>query len=391
MNTELLLPAGDFQRLKFAFLYGADAVYLGGRDFSLRANNKNFSVFEIKKAVEYAHKLNKKVYVTLNIVFHNSDLKKLKKYLISLYNINVDAVIISDLFLLDYIKEVVPNLEIHLSTQQSVLNYESAKFFKNENVERIVLGRELNKKEIQEIIKKSKIDIEVFIHGAMCVSYSGRCVLSNYYTNRDSNRGGCSQVCRWNFDLFDNDKKINTNDFKIALKDLSMAKYIKDLIDINVKSLKVEGRMRSVYYVATVAYIYRKIIDNEFNEDYEYELYRCANREAVSHYFNKKVDENEQYYNDREEPSNKDFLGLVLEYKNNEIILEQRNYFKKGDYITIFGPKTDKFSFKVEYIKDIENNVIDVGRHPKQILKIPCNKRVYKDDIIRVKFDIDIL
>ena len=399
IKPELLAPAGDFERLKYAILYGADAVYIGGQDYSLRANSTNFSIDEIREAAEFVHKYNKKLYVAVNIIFHNEDVIGLKEYLIMLNECKVDAIIIADPIVLKLAREHIPNMEIHLSTQQSTLNVESAKYWNNEGIKRIVLGRELSKDDIKSIIKESGVEVESFIHGAMCVSYSGRCVLSNYFTNRDSNRGGCSQICRWNFDLIDlNNNKINSDiDFSIAVKDLSMASKIYDLIDLGVTSLKIEGRMRSIYYISNVIHVYRKIIDSYFdntninNEELEYELYRCANRDAVVQYFDKKPGVEEQYYLGRNEQSNKDFLALVIEYDdiNKEIILEQRNYFKKGDKITIFGPNTEKFVINVDYIKDDKNNIIDVARHPQQIIKIPCNTKVYKDDIVRVYFMVD--
>ncbi len=398
-KIELLAPAGDFERLKYAILYGADAVYIGGQDYSLRANSTNFSIDEIKEAAEFVHVKSKKIYVAVNIVFHNEDVDGLREYLIQLNDCKVDAIIVSDPIVIKIAKEVIPNMEIHISTQQSTLNYESAKFWKSTGVSRIVLARELSKAEIKKIIDESGIEIETFIHGSMCVSYSGRCMLSNYFTNRDSNRGGCSQICRWNFDICNSlNNKINDSiDFSIAVKDLSMSRKISELIDIGVTSLKIEGRMRSIYYISNVINIYRRIIDAYYDnnaidiEACEYELYRCANRDAVSQYFDKKPGVDEQYYLGREEVSNKDFTGLVLDYDelSNEIVIEQRNYFKPGDMITIFGPNTNKFSFKVEYIKDDKGNVLDAARHPQQIVRIPCNTKVYKDDIIRVKFTID--
>ena len=397
IKPELLAPAGDLEKVKWAILYGADAVYLGGRDYSLRANAKNLSIEEIKEATDYVHSYNKKIYVTVNIVFHNEDLVNLKEYLIELDNIKVDAIIISDLLIIDIVKELKLSFEIHLSTQQSTLNHEAFKFFEKEGINRIVLARETSKEDLIKIKKESNIELETFIHGALCVGYSGRCVLSNYLTNRDSNRGGCSQICRWNFELFDKNKtKIDTKeDFSMAVKDLSMVKYIKELIEVGVSSFKIEGRMRSVYYIATVLNIYRKIIDDYFDgeldqdiENEEYELYRCANREAIPQYFVSKPGIEGQYYLGRNEQSNKDFLAIVLDYNDNEITLEQRNYFKVGDYVTIFGPNTKRFDLKIEYIKE-EDTLIDMANHPLQIVKIKCDKKVNKNDIMRVSFNID--
>ena len=396
-RIELLAPAGNLEKLKWALQYGADAVYFGGQDYGLRANADNLSIPEIKEACTYAHSLNKKVYVTVNIVFHEEDIKGLKEYIIELSNAGVDAVIISDPLVIGIVKEVAPNLEIHISTQQNTLNYEACNYWYNEGAKRVVLGRETSKKDMELILSKCPIDIEVFIQGAMCVSYSGRCVLSNYFTNRDSNRGGCSQICRWNFDLYDEfkNKISNDEDFAITVKDLTMMPHIGELIDMGITSLKIEGRMRSIYYVATVLHAYRRAIDEYYKNGkienaskYAYELFRCANRDSVVQFFDKKPGVEEQYYLGRNEVSNKDFLGVVLDYdeESKEIILEQRNYFEKGDSVTIFGPNIEDFDLKIDYIKDKNNNIIDVARHPQEIVKIPCNKKVYKNDIIRVKF-----
>lgn len=396
-RIELLSPAGNLEKVKWAFMYGADAVYFGGRDYGLRANAENLSLEEIKEACDYAHSLNKKVYVTVNIVFHDEDFEGLEDYLKGLYEAKVDAVIVSDPSVISIIKKTVPNLEIHISTQQSTLNYEVAKFWSEEGAKRVVLGREASKNDMLSILKNTDIDIEIFIQGAMCVSYSGRCVLSNYLTNRDSNRGGCSQICRWNFDLFDEYKnKISSDeDFAITVKDLTLIPYIGELIDMGITSLKIEGRMRSIYYIATVLHVYRQVIDEYYEtgkieniDKYNYQLFRCANRDSVPQFYLEKPGVNEQYYSSRCEESNKDFLGIVLDYDelNKEIILEQRNYFKIGDEVTIFGPNIDDFDLKIEYIKDENDSYIDVARHPLQIVKIPCNIKVYKNDIIRVRF-----
>lgn len=396
-KVELLAPAGNLERLKWAIKYGADAVYLGGENYSLRANAINFTLDEIKEGVEYAHEHNVKVYVTVNIVFHNEELSGIEEYLRNLEKIGVDAIISSDLFILDLLKEKNINLEFHLSTQACTLNYEAVKFYKNEGVKRVVLARECSKEDIKEIIDKTNVDTEVFIHGAMCVNYSGRCVLSNYMTNRDSNRGGCAQICRWNFDLlYDDNNKVTTDvPFMIAPKDLSLLEYIPELIDMGVKSFKIEGRMKSIYYVATLLSVYRRVIDEyektgkyEYNKNDEIELFRCANRETTPQYYDRKPGVNEQYYTGRDELTNQDFLGVVLDYdeKNKEIIIEQRNYFKVGDTVNIFGPKGVSFNTKVTYIKNENNENVECANHPKEILRIPCDRKVDKDDLIRVNF-----
>lgn len=395
-KVELLAPAGDLEKVKWAIMYGADAVYLGGRDYSLRANAKNLSIDEIKEASKYVHSYNKRIYVTVNIIFHDEDIKGLKDYLIELNNAKVDAIIISDPLIIDIVRKLNLDYEIHLSTQQSTLNQEAFKVWESLGINRIVLAREASQIDMKRIKQESNVEIETFIHGAMCVGYSGRCVLSNYLTNRDSNRGGCSQICRWDFDLFDSNKqKVSDIPFSMAVKDLSMVTYIKELIDLGVRSFKIEGRMRSVYYIATVLNIYRKIIDDYYMnkldniiDEEEYELYRCANREAIPQFFKEKPSVEGQYYLGRNEMSNKDFLAIVLDYDGNEITLEQRNYFKVGDVVTIFGPNTIRFNLKIEYIK--ENDLfIDKANHPQQIIKIKCDKNVNKYDIMRVSFQVD--
>ena len=390
-KIELLSPAGDLEKLRIAYLYGADACYIGGKDYSLRANANNFSTNEIKEAVSFAHNLGKKIYVTLNIIFHNEDLEGVTKYLKELSKANVDAVIISDVFLIDIIKKETPDLKIFLSTQDSVTNKESVKYFMDKGVSRVVLARELTKDEIKEIYDETKCELEIFLHGAMCTSYSGRCVLSNYFTNRDSNRGGCCQVCRFCFNL-DKDKEPK---FQMATKDLNLSTFIKDLIEINVTSLKVEGRMRGTYYLATVNSCYRNLIDAYYsnNQDEKFIerniklLNRVSNRESSSQYFKGYVDYNDQYYNGRLENSNQDFLAQVIDYDKNtkEAIIEQRNYFKKGDIVNLFGPGNTDIDFKIEYIKDKDNNLVDIANHPKEVLKIKVPQEITKDFMIRVK------
>ena len=390
-KPELLAPAGDLERLKVALLYGADAVYIGGT-FNLRANANNFSLEEIQKGVVFAHKLNKKVYVTVNIAMHNKELNKIQEYLINLDNINVDAIIVSDPAIIEMAKKT--NLEIHLSTQASTLNKEAIEFWKNEGVTRIVLARECTKEDIIDIKQNQKIELEVFIHGAMCASYSGRCVLSNFLTNRDSNRGGCSQICRWDFDLYDNDKYLEgEKPFTFCTKDLSMAKHIPELMDIGVDSLKIEGRMRSIYYIATVVKVYRKLIDDyyhnsqnyEYNLKYENILRQVANRDSITQFFDGNYGKSVQYYNGRQEATNQDFLGLVLDYyKNTKLAkLEQRNYFKKGDKVEIFGPDKS-FKFKIETIYDEDKNKIDIVRHPKQIVYLKVPEKVSANDMMKI-------
>ena len=394
-RPELLAPAGDLERLKWAIDYGADAVYLGGKLFSLRSNAKNFSIEEIEEGVKYAHERNKKVYVTVNILFHEDDTKGLINYLKDLEKANVDAIISSDLFILDLLKKENINLEFHLSTQKSSLNSEAVKFYLKNGVKRVVLARECSLSDMKSIKDKTNADMEVFIHGAMCMGYSGRCTLSNYFTNRDSNRGACAQICRWVFDLYDNDEKVsNETKFSFAPKDQQLLLYIKELMDIGVNSFKIEGRMKSIYYLATILSVYRKVIDSILDGTYKYDpvdeiiLRRCANRESLPQYVKEFPGVNEQYYMDREEKTNQDFLGVVLNYDENtkEIVLEERNYFSVGDKINIFGPNNRNISLEVKYIKNEDGEYVQNANHPREILRIPSDIKVNKNDLIRVDF-----
>lgn len=387
-KVELLSPAGDLERLKVTLLYGADAVYIGGEKYSLRANATNFTLEEIKEGCDFAHKLNKKIYLTSNIVFHNEDMADVEKYLKEVVDCGIDAFIVSDPFIISYIKSNFPKTEVHLSTQNSTSNYKAVEYFKQEGVDRVVLAREVGKKDIKEIIEKTHVDIEVFIHGAMCTCFSGRCALSNYVTNRDANRGGCAQVCRFAFETTEE------KDFTMATKDLNMAEYVTDLIDIGVKSLKVEGRMRSLYYLATVIGTYREIIDRYYNKTLtkeimkklEYRLSRVANREVSTHFFLKEADYNDQYYSGRQELSNQDYLGLITGYdkENDCLILVERNYFKPNDKIEIFTPTGEVFPYTVDKIYDEEMNELEVARHPEQVLKLKFDHELPKYSMIRL-------
>lgn len=396
-KIELLAPAGSLEKLKVAFHYGADACYIGGRDFSLRANATNFSVDEIKEACDIAHELGKKIYVTVNIVFHNEDVKGLEEYLRSLEEAGVDAIIMSDPWLISFVKEKKINLELHMSTQASTLNYESVNFWKDLGVSRVVLARELHYTEIKDIIDKTGMEIETFVHGAMCSSYSGRCVLSNYFTNRDANRGGCAQVCRYCFDLYDDNKEKVESDteFTMSTKDLSLISMLSKMIEIGIASLKIEGRMRSNYYIATVVSTYREAIDSYYDGTLDEEklayykkvLNRVANRDSEEQFFNTFPDVKGQYFLGRQEVSNQDFLGIVLDYdeENKIVTITERNFFKKGDVVEIFGPKTKTITFTVPDIYNEDGEMVDAARHPEEIIRFKLDVLVRKDDIMRIK------
>lgn len=392
-KIELLAPAGDLERLKTALRYGADAVYIGGPLLNLRANAINFSMDELKEGIEYAHKLGKKVYVTVNILLHNKELQEVDNYLRELSKMKVDAIIISDPCIIEIAKKY--HLEIHLSTQQSTLNYEAVEFWKKQGVTRIVLARECTKEDIQLIKEKVDIEIETFIHGAMCAGYSGRCVMSNVLTNRDANRGGCSQICRWDFELLNEEQEPIKGEkpFTFCSKDLSMLKHISEMIELGITSFKIEGRMRSQYYIATVVSVYRKIIDSycqnikiiEYNK-YEQILRNCANRDSIVQFYDGNYDCSCSYYNGREEVSNQDFLGIVLDYDVNTKLatVQQRNFFKRGDFVEVFGPDYI-YDFQINEIYDEDGNLIDVVRHPKQIVKVKVECQLYSEDMLRIK------
>ena len=335
--------------------------------------------------------------IRVNIIFHDENIKNLVDYLKKLEQAKVDAIIVSDPLIIDLVNENKINLKIHISTQASSLNVESVLFWKNKGVERVVLARELHQSEIKEIIDKTNIEVETFIHGAMCSSYSGRCVLSNYFTNRDANRGGCAQICRWNFYLTNSAKnKIRKeDDFSLAVKDLSLIEYIDDIINLGITSIKIEGRMRSNYYIATVVSTYKEAIDNYYNNTLDKEkidkylkvLNRVANRDSKEQFFKTFPKSDGNYYVGREEISNQDYLALVIDYDedNNYAILSSRNYFKVGDAVEFFGPNITTFSYKIDKIYDEDNNLINICNHPMSIIKLKIDKKLYKDDIMRIK------
>lgn len=389
---ELLSPAGDEEKMRVAFNYGADAAYFGGQNYSLRANAKNFNNEEIKNAVILAHGLNKKVYVTVNIIFHDEDFEGLEEYLKYLDGAGVDAIIVSDISVMNLWKRLNLKMELHVSTQASTLNKETALFYKNLGATRVVLAREALKDNIKEIKEYTGLELEAFIHGAMCTSISGRCIMSNYVTNRDANRGGCAQICRWCF------QNSEASDIQICPKDLNMIPNIKEMIDVGINSFKIEGRMRGIYYLATVILSYRRIIEHilnntltpEISNYYLSVLNRCANRESTPQFFDELPTEKEQYYPGiRNEYSNQDFLGLVLDNKDGIITIEERNYFKKGTMCQIISPYNKTFDYQINEIFDEDMNIIEEANHAQMIVKIKDNLPVQKGDMIRLKvFDI---
>ena len=388
MKYELLLPAGDLNRLKVAIDYGADSVYIGGVDYSLRANANNFTLDDIKEAVKYAHDRNKRVYVTVNMIFHNEDLENLDNYLLELDKIGIDSYIVCDFAVIEAIKRLKIKTPFFISTQKSITNLEAIKFYKSLGAYKVVLARECSREDIKYFKDNIDTQIEVFIHGAMCTSYSGRCVMSNYVTNRDSNRGGCSQVCRFTFD------NNTSHEYSFSSKDLNMIDYISDMMDLGIESYKVEGRMKSLYYIATVANAYRTIMDKKIDgtltkkdiDYYKKVLNRVSNRENIAQFYNGVPGKEGQYFTGRQELSNQDFLAVVLSYDKDkkEAIIEQRNKFCINDTVEVFGPKTNVQKFKIEYIIDEDGNNVRSASHPQEKLKINIPFDVCENDIIRV-------
>ncbi|MBI9009813.1 MAG: U32 family peptidase [Tenericutes bacterium] len=391
MRVELLAPAGNLEKAKIALLYGADAVYVGGLSFSLRARASNFSLEMLEELVVFAHSLNKKVHVTTNIVVHDEDISGLDEYLLELERIQVDAIICSSLAIIERAK-LLTNLEIHLSTQFSVTNSSLANYFFNEGIKRVVPARELSLEEIKIMKQNSLADLEIFIHGGMCVSYSGRCTLSNYMVGRDANRGGCAHSCRWLYDLYDKDKLISENhDFQMSSKDLEIVEYLPKLLDIGVASLKIEGRMKSIHYIATVVLAYRMLIDDYYNSElkelsfYKNEIQKAENRLTSFGFMEGDTTIQQQLYNYRSEMPTQEFIGIVKAYDPIKKLaeIEQRNYFERGDAIEVVSPTKTFTITKVDVLYDEEMKEISVARHPLQKLYINMNFEVKPYDLIR--------
>jgi len=390
---ELLAPAGDLEKLKIALLYGADAVFIGGTHFSLRARASNFTLSDIKEATTFAHERGKKVYVTTNIIPHNEDMDGLIEYLKALEERKVDAIISASPFIIDMALKHT-SLEVHLSTQQSATNTETVNFWYEKGIKRIVLARELDKHQIRKLKQKTKADVEVFIHGGMCMSYSGRCSLSNNMTDRDANRGGCAHSCRWNYDLTQDGVSVSNHSFSMSSKDLEALEQIPFLMDSNVSSLKIEGRMKSLHYIATVVSVYRKVIDDystlgkidDFNP-YLIELQKAENRLTSHGYLEGLPGVDEQLYNKSSEQPNQLFVGLVHSYDQESQIttIEQRNYFELGDALEVFNPDGTVNDFKLEYMTDEKDEITPIARHPKQVLKIKIPYPVEPYAMIRKK------
>lgn len=402
-KIELLAPAGDINKLKTAVEYGADAVYLGGESFGLRKASKNFSMEDIKWATDYLHERGKKIHVTLNIIPHNHDMEGVEDYIKELYEIGVDALIVADPGMFMKVKEVAPDFPIHISTQGSVTNVETVKFWQKLGAERVVMAREVSLKEVADIIKEvgDSIEVETFAHGAMCMSYSGRCLLSNYMTGRDANMGDCAQPCRYKYHLVEEKRPgeyfpIEEHDegtFIMNSKDLCMIEHIDEMIEAGIASLKIEGRVKSEYYLATVIRSYRMAIDAYYRdpENYKYdpslleEIKKVSHRDFTTGFFFGQANENSQVYKDNSYIRGYDFVGIVLDYDEETKIatIEQRNRVFVGEEIEIFGPGVKHFDYKIEKMLDDKDREIDVANKAKQIFKIKIDQPIKKGFILR--------
>ena len=404
MNTvELLAPAGDLEKLKMAIIYGADAVYIGGENFGLRTASKNFTEEEMKQGVQFAHDRNKMVYVTLNIIPHNEDLVGLEDYLRFLDEIGVDAVIVADPGVLMIVRETLPDMEVHMSTQANNTNYQSAKFWYKQGVKRVVTARELSFKEIKELRENipADMDIETFVHGAMCISYSGRCLMSNYMTGRDANRGECAHPCRWKYSLVEEKRpgeyfpveEDEHGTYIFNSKDLCMIDQIDKIIESGIYSLKIEGRVKTAYYVATVVRAYRMAIDNYYEdpENYQFdpallrELQKASYRDFTHGFFFEKADETAQNYGSSSYIRNYDFVGVVVDQKDNLTQVEIRNRIFVGDEVEIIGPNAPTIYTKVEQMYDEDMSPMEVAPRPKEMVWMDLGGSFGKDYILRKK------
>jgi len=400
-KPELLAPAGTLEKLKMALLYGADAVYLGGKAYGLRAFGGNFSFEEMAEGIKFAHERQKKVYVTVNIFPHNGDLTHLPEYLRKLQSLNVDAILVADLGVFMLARETVPNMEIHVSTQANSTNWAAVEGWHKLGAKRVVLARELSLEEIREIRQKTEADLEMFVHGAMCISYSGRCLMSNYFTGRDSNRGSCAQPCRWKYNLVEEKRpgqffpveEDEQGTYIFNSKDMCLLPYLDTVIESGVDSLKVEGRMKSVHYVASVIKTYRQAIDSYFENPKEYkakgewleELNKVSHRAYTTGFYFHKTTAEDQIYTSSSYEQTADFIGLVLEYDESTgfATVEQRNNMKCGQEIEIFQPTGETYrQFLAEMYDDIGEK-IEVAPHPQQIVRIKMERAVEPYSILR--------
>ncbi len=404
-KTELLAPAGDLEKLKIAVLYGADAVYIGGEEYSLRAKAKNFTEEQMKEGIEFAHIHGAKVYVTANIYAHNSDFEGMAEYFKKIEALGADAILISDLGVFSVAREAVPNMEIHVSTQANNTNYMSANMWYKLGARRVVVARELSFKEIKTIRENipADMDIEAFVHGAMCISYSGRCLLSNYLSGRDANKGECVHACRWKYYLMEETRpgeympvvENERGTYIYNSKDLCMIEHIPELIDAGVQSFKIEGRMKTPFYVGTVVKAYRQAIDDclkdralyeSKKEYYLEEVSKASHREYTTGFYYRKPDGNEQVYTNNSYIRDYDFIGMVEEDYDESTgcaVVMQRNKFEVGDEIEVMPAKGESWKMTVTKMWNEDGEEVMSAPHPQQLLKVKFDKPVKKHDMLR--------
>lgn len=400
-KAELLAPAGTLEKLKFAITYGADAVYLGGPMWGLRAYAGNFTMEDVAEGVTFAHARGAKVYVTVNIIPHNDDLDGLEDYLSALADIGVDAFIISDPGILTVAKQVAPQVALHLSTQANVVNYRSAQFWVEQGVSRLILARELSCTEMKEIGERVQAELEVFVHGAMCISYSGRCLLSNYLTGRDANRGACAQPCRYQYYLVEEKRPGQyfpvTEDARgtyiMNSKDLCLIEQLPQLLELGLAGLKIEGRMKSVHYVSTVTKVYREAIDAYYANPAEYrfqtkwleELAKASNRSFTTGFFLGEPGPDAHVYEGELYERQFDFVGVVQSYDAAKQLLwvEQRNNFQVGDTLEILEPQGVGGELVVSKMFNASGEEIDVARHAQMLVAIPCAQPLQPMSLLR--------
>lgn len=398
---ELLAPAGDLEKLKIALHYGADSVYIGGKDFSLRSFAGNFTTEEMNEGIAFAHQRGKKVYVALNIIPHNEHLSKIKDYLKEISPLKADGLIVSDPSVLEMCREVVPEIPLHLSTQASVTNWRTVKFWEKQGFTRAVLARELSLKEIKEIRSRVALEIECFVHGAMCISYSGRCLLSKYMVHRDANLGECAHPCRWSYHLVEEKRpgeyhpvyEDKHGTYIMNSRDLCMIEHIPALVEAGVNCFKIEGRMKSVHYVATIIRAYRRALEAyQVNpEGYKAEKSLLEELEKVSHrpyttgFYLDKPGTQDQIYEESSYHQEYDFIGMVKEYdyEKGMALVEQRNHFAVGETIEILSPDREPFLKKIEELYTLEGQAVDRAPHPQQHLVLPCKEKLNAYDILR--------
>ena len=380
-KIELLAPAGNLEKAKIAILYGADAVYIGGKQFSLRSRASNFSIDEIAELVKFANAHNSHVHVTVNMLPHESDLEGIEEYLKALDLIGVHAIIVASPSIMMLAKKLGCKFEVHVSTQHSSTNSSAVRFWEEKGMDRVVLARECQMEDIRSICEENILPIEVFIHGGMCISFSGRCVLSNHMTLRDANRGGCAQSCRWKYHLMDGETELSdpTNLFSMSSKDLQAVDYIEDFIHMGVASLKIEGRMKTALYVATVARTYRKAIDDYLEDPQKYrdnmpwyldQISNCTYRQFTTGFYFGKPTEESQIYDSNTYVKEYTYLGIVGEICDGRCKIEQRNKFSVGETIEIMKPDGENVEVTVKRIINEEGEDQESAPHSKQVLYI---------------------